>query len=259
MDNNSKIQQLKAIAHELSELCIKAQNHIEERLSSDGYVYASTYSGWINEHNQIIEKYNILTSANFSLKKVSDYELSSSQKTIRTDIAKSFTQSIKELSEKINNEIATEQSKETPIAPHQMRKCFKLKVRGCPANPVEKKNKVFIAMPFSDDYKDSYEYAIKLVLEQSGAEYYKADDEINNKDMMCKVCGELQSCGRIIVNISGHNPNVMLELGLAYGLGKEVIVIKDKKTSNISDLGSIEYIEYAHAGELQEKLRKIFL
>lgn len=49
----------------------------------------------------------------------------------------------------------------------------------------------------------------------------------------------------------------MLELGLAYGLGKEVIVIKDKKTTAISDLGSVEYIEYSHAGELQQKLPHI--
>jgi hypothetical protein len=257
--DNSKVNQLKTIIYELNQLYIKAQNHIEERLSSEKYVYADTYSGWINEYNQTIKKYNDLTLTDLSLKKVSDYELSSSGKTIRTDVAKSFVQGIKELSDKINTEIATMQNKETPIAMHQMRKCFKLKTIGCPLNPIEKKSKVFVAMPFSDDYRDSYEYGIKIALEQSGIEYYKADGEINNKDIMCKICGELQICGKVIVNISGHNPNVMLELGLAYGLGKEVIVIKDKNTSSISDLGSMEYIEYAHAGELQEKLRAIFL
>ena len=87
-----------------------------------------------------------------------------------------------------------------------------------------------------------------------GMEHYKADNVISNKDIMCKICQEIQSCGKVIANISGLNPNVMLELGLAYGLGKEVIVIKDKKTTTISDLGSVEYIEYSHAGELQQKL-----
>lgn len=33
-----------------------------------------------------------------------------------------------------------------------------------------------------------------------------------------------------------------------------MIIIKDKETKAISDLGSIEYIEYSHAGELQQKL-----
>ena len=57
-----------------------------------------------------------------------------------------------------------------------------------------------------------------------------------------------------IINISGLNPNVMLEQGLAYGLGKPVIILKDKATKAISDLGSIEYIEYSHAGDLQQKI-----
>lgn len=59
-----------------------------------------------------------------------------------------------------------------------------------------------------------------------------------------------------IKNISGLNPNVTLEQGLAYGLGKPVIILKDKTTNAISDLGSIEYIEYSHAGDLQQKLYK---
>lgn len=139
-----------------------------------------------------------------------------------------------------------------------MRKCFKIGIEGCPRNPAEKRRKVLIAMPFSEKYTDSYEYGIKIALEQAGFDHYRADSEINNKDIMCKICYELQTCDKIIVNISGHNPNVMLELGLAYGLGKEVIVIKDKETTTISDLGSIEYVEYAHAGELQHKLSSIF-
>ena len=139
-----------------------------------------------------------------------------------------------------------------------MRVCFKTGTRGCPLNPQEKKNKVFVAMPFDDEYFAGYKYGIKIVLEQSGVEHFKADNKISNKDIMCKICEQLQSCGKVIADISGLNPNVMLELGLAYGLGKEVIVLKDKKTTTISDLGSIEYIEYAHVGELQQKLISMF-
>lgn len=60
-----------------------------------------------------------------------------------------------------------------------------------------------------------------------------------------------------IINISGLNPNVMLEQDLAYGLGKPIIIIKDKSTNTISDLGSIEYIEYSHAMDLRDKLSGI--
>lgn len=147
-------------------------------------------------------------------------------------------------------------SLEKKIPSHQMRKCFKLGIDGCPINPPFQRNKIFIAMPFSTEYLDSYNYGIVPALNAFGYEHYKADNEINNKDIMCKVCQQIQSCKMAIINISGLNPNVMLEQGLAYGLGKPVIIIKDKNTKEISDLGSIEYIEYSHALDLQQKLCK---
>lgn len=106
-------------------------------------------------------------------------------------------------------------------------------------------------MPFCDEYVDSYKYGIVPVLEALGLRHFKADNEINNKDIMCKICKEIQSCSMAIINISGLNPNVMLEQGLAYGIGKPVIIIKDRSTKAISDLGSIEY---SHAHDLQQKL-----
>jgi hypothetical protein len=239
------------------QLHTKAKNHITEQSASEKYIYLNVYQGWINEYNKIVQKYNSLTGAGLSTRAVTDYELSSTQKTVRTDVAKSFAQSVKDLADKIETEITFEQNKEAPIPLHQMRFCFKIGKKGCPLNPIEKKNRIFVAMPFSDDYNDSYEYGIKIVLDQKGIEYYKANTEIKNKDMMCKICEEMQSCGKVIVNISGLNANVMLELGLAYGLGKEVIIIKDKKTTTISDLGGIEYREYAHAHDLQQQLSLI--
>ncbi len=104
-------------------------------------------------------------------------------------------------------------------------------------------------MPFADEYKDAYEYVIKVALESAVYRYYRAD-----KYFMCKICNKIQKCSIIIVNISGLNPNIMLELGLEYGIGNKVIFLKDSKTKNISDLVNIEY---NHTGELQEKLYKI--
>ncbi|MCH3965526.1 MAG: nucleotide-binding protein [Clostridium sp.] len=68
----------------------------------------------------------------------------------------------------------------------------------------------------------------------------------------------MQSSKYLIFNISGMNPNVMLELGLSYGLGKETIIIRDKETKTVSDIAGIEYIEYNHAFDLQKKLGEYF-
>lgn len=250
------IPKYKTVSYELHQLYNKVANQIKDCKDSDGYIYATTYSGWIREYNHIIKKYNEFAGTNLSLKHVREYELSSTQKTVRTSVVTAFAGNIKDLINSVEAEIQAEQSREAPVPAHQMRVCFKIGQKRCPINPSLKPNKIFIATSFSDDYRDSYEYGIKIALEQLGLEYYRADNEVSNRDIMCKICQELQSCGKVIANISGLNPNVMLELGLAYGLGEKVIIVKDKKTNTISDLGSVEYIEYAHALDLRDKLYK---
>lgn len=252
--NDNDLAKYRTVFQELKQLYNKVTCQMEECSATDRYIYSSTYSGWIHEYNEIVKKYNSLTGSDLSFKHVQEYELSSTQKTVRTNVVSAFASSIKDFMNSVQTEIQSKQTKEEVIPEHQMRVCFKLGLKKCPINPALKPNKIFVATPFSDDYKDSYEYGIKFALEQLGLEYYRADNEVSNRDIMCKICQELQSCGKVIANISGLNPNVMLELGLAYGLGKKVIIVKDKKTNTISDLGSVEYIEYAHAGELQKKL-----
>lgn len=223
------------------------------------YIYADTYEEWIKGYNALLKKYNMLCGFDISLMTYNLADLSSSKKTARSVAVDSFITNLSELIKKIEDDIETTKKVqyEKEIMPHQMRKCFKLGVEHCPLNPSYKRNKVFIAMPFAPEYADSYEYGIVPALSESGYEYFRADKELNNKDIMCKICVQLQSCGLAIINISGLNPNVMLEQGMAYGLGKPVIILKDSNTVQISDLGCVEYIEYHNAYELHKKLYSV--
>lgn len=245
---------MSALAFEINNLHDKAEIYSKD----NEYVYTDVYKTWIKQYNRLLDKYNALTNLSLAHMSYNIYDLSTTQKTVRNATVKFFLANLSNLVRKIESDIETNRIKmtEEKIAPHQMRKCFKIGIEGCPLNPDYQSNKIFIAMPFSDDYKDSYNYGIIPVLDGLGYQYYKADNEITNKDIMCKICQQIQSCQMAIINISGLNPNVMLEQGLAYGLGKPVIILKDKATKAISDLGSIEYIEYSHAADLQQKLFK---
>lgn len=220
------------------------------------YVYTDMYRTWVQEYNNLLKKYNSLANLCIAPMTYNAHDLSSTQKTVKNTTIEHFLLSLGELEKRVQTDIDFQKSKitEESIPMHQMRKCFKLHVDGCPIKPKYQRNKIFIAMPFSSEYLDSYNYGIVPVLNALGYEHFKADNEISSKDIMCKICQQLQSCRLAIINISGLNPNVMLEQGLAYGLGKPVIIIKDKNTEAISDLGSMEYIEYSHAGDLQQKL-----
>lgn len=243
---------MQALIYEIRNL----RNKVTIYIKNNEYVYTNVYIAWVKEYNILLEKYNALAELRITPMTYNEYELSSTQKTVRIATSEYFTSSIEALAKKIEDDIEIERQKlsELVTPAHQMRKCFKLCLDGCPINPEYTPDKVFIAMPFADDYLDSYNYGIVPTLSALGLKHFKADNEISNKDIMCKICKEIQSCGIAIINISGLNPNVMLEQGLAYGLGKPVIIIKDKSTKAVSDLGSIEYIEYNHAYDLQQKL-----
>ena len=140
-----------------------------------------------------------------------------------------------------------------------MIRCFKTGCEGCPKSPSLVMNKVFIGMPFLAKHENIYNSGILKVLAELKVEPYRADKDINNIDIMCKVCEQIQICPYAIVNISDWNPNVLFELGLLYGLGKKVIIIKDESTINVpTDLSNIEYISYSNSTQLSSKLKEMF-
>jgi len=225
---------------------------------SGDYIYTITYKNWLERLNYVLKKYDAIKKWNVEPVRLREFDLPSTKKTVKEVAVNNLQSYVDDLAKQVQFELDGLESadEEKGIPSHQMRRCFITGHTGCPLNPSLHKNKVFVAMPFDDKYQDSYAYGIVEAVEAMGLDHYRADGEIRNKDIMCKICGEIQSSRLIIANISGLNPNVMLEQGLAYGLGKPVIIVKDKETKAISDLGSIEYIEYAHAQDLASKLYK---
>ncbi len=249
-----EVSPIETLIDELEILNAKLENHCK----ANDYIYSSMFEGWVNQYNKIVDKINNQLKSSITKYQIEDWDYSSTGKTVKQTALDNLKSSIIKLVSRLENALkdvqSNNQKKETP--PHQIRKCFKLNVPNCPVNPKLIKNKAFIGMPFRDEYLDSFNYGIKPALESIGYSYFKADESISNTDIMCKICSELQSSSIVIFNISGLNPNVMLELGLAYGVGKSVIIVKDKNTKAISDIGSIEYIEYDHAHDLMQKLSK---
>ena len=132
----------------------------------------------------------------------------------------------------------------------------------CPVKIDSQKYLFFVGMPFNDQHVESYQGGIKAMLNRHGVDtdkkLFKADEQYSNHGILCKICRGIQESQNIIINISDQNPNVMFELGLAYGLNKNVFLIKDKDSAVISDLNGLEYTSYSNAEELASKLETRF-
>ncbi|MDR0220930.1 MAG: nucleoside 2-deoxyribosyltransferase [Lachnospiraceae bacterium] len=93
-----------------------------------------------------------------------------------------------------------------------------------------KKPIVFVIIPFEDSFKELYS-ALKKHFEES-FDFTNAGDLDNQQNILQDIVVGIHSADVIIADLTGLNPNVFYELGLAHAMGRKVIII----TQNIDEL-----------------------
>ncbi len=106
----------------------------------------------------------------------------------------------------------------------------------------------FVLMPFTGELTEIYATLIKPTVENSelGLVCKRADDIKSNRAIMQDIWKSICEARLIIADLTGLNPNVMYELGVAHTLGKETLIIyrKDENLKFPFDLAHIRRIEY---------------
>ena len=222
-----------------------------EATEGNTWIRDEHFSPWIEKYNALVASFNNDYERQVPKHGISGTAHSKSGKTITPAAVNALKSAITNLRSSIDEMMQRENEEK-----HRFQ-CFKIGHK-CPHEIIPNRYMFFVGMPFSDKFQDSYTYGIKMTLDNNGIEcdkqVFRADEKFSNVDIMCKVCRAIQESEYVIINISDENPNVMFELGLAYGLNKYVILLKDTSTPVVSDLKGLEYIEYAHAGDLGKKL-----
>lgn len=106
----------------------------------------------------------------------------------------------------------------------------------------------FVLMPFTDELTEIYTTLIKPTVESYGFGLVckRADDIKSNRAIMQDIWKSVCEARLIVADLTGLNPNVMYELGVAHTLGKETVLIyrKDENIKFPFDLAHIRRIEY---------------
>jgi len=141
-------------------------------------------------------------------------------------------------------------------------KCFLTGEIGCHRVIRDKADHVFVAIPFAKKY-DAVSDAIVEALQPLGYKPFKADEFIDNISIFCKICQSIQEARYVVCEVTEWNPNVFLELGMALGLGKQVVLLREEGSKSLipSDLRGVEHVH--HSGkrgtyELKRSLQKLF-
>ena len=109
------------------------------------------------------------------------------------------------------------------------------------AKPKQKLPKAFLACPFDKRMKKLVD-----VLNELPWIIKPANDRITSDHLLVKITSELEKCDFAIFDITGWNPNVCLELGLAKGMGINYYILNNNtvKKDVPSDIKGIERVDY---------------
>ena len=102
----------------------------------------------------------------------------------------------------------------------------------------------FVLMSFDDDLEVLYTDFIRPVLEGCGFKVERANDIENQRNILRDIIEAIDQSDLVIAELTGNNPNVLYELGLAHALKKPVIHLTQVLDEVPFDLRSYRIVEY---------------
>lgn len=114
----------------------------------------------------------------------------------------------------------------------------------------------FIVMPFSLAWSDDVHQTLSASCKALGVLPMRGDDVFTPTDILVDIWHSINSADFVIADITGRNPNVLYELGIAHTLAKPVLIISQSASDIPIDLSTRRIIIYGQSDGLwQESLR----
>ena len=128
-------------------------------------------------------------------------------------------------------------------------------------NPARNARQVFVAYSYRLYPKADYRKVYSDLKAAFQVEFVFADEKITNLHILQKIANYIRESRFGIYDISAWNPNVTLELGLAFGLSEKAYIAIDPSRTNVdevpADLRGIDRIQYGSYAELGAGLEKL--
>ncbi|MCP4367395.1 MAG: hypothetical protein GY797_04655 [Deltaproteobacteria bacterium] len=105
-------------------------------------------------------------------------------------------------------------------------------------------NSCFVVMPFHSLFEPQYERVIRPAVEDAGLECVRGDEIYTQQAIVQDIWKSIRQARVILAELSGRNPNVMYETGLAHAIGKPIVFITRSQEDVPFDLRTLRYIYY---------------
>ena len=121
--------------------------------------------------------------------------------------------------------------------------------------------RAFVLMPFDPTFNEIYNLFIASTLADAGYEVLRADDIVSQRNILRDILAGITESDLIIADLTGSNPNVYYELGLAHALQKSTILLTQSVDDLPFDLRSYRVVSYdthfAAIDSARERLRQL--
>ena len=110
---------------------------------------------------------------------------------------------------------------------------------------IEHGDTCFVMMPFADPIGGYYKSIYEAAITKAGLRPVRADDEIFvTGKIIDQVWSGITAAKVLVAELTGRNPNVFYELGLAHALNKPVVLVSSNQADVPFDLQHIRVIYY---------------
>jgi len=105
-------------------------------------------------------------------------------------------------------------------------------------------NSCFVVMPFSSLFQTEYEKIIQPALLELKIVCIRGDEIYTKQRIIDDLWHSIKKCRFVLAELTGKNPNVLYEIGLAHAIGKPVIIITRNSDDVPFDLKALRYLFY---------------
>jgi hypothetical protein len=115
-------------------------------------------------------------------------------------------------------------------------------------------------MPFQSALQPIYDDHIKAVVEGESLACLRADNIFGTQQITRDIWEHINRARFLIADLTGQNPNVFYELGIAHTLNKKVILLTQSMDDVPFDLKTLRCLVYKYTPpgmkDLEQKLRR---
>jgi hypothetical protein len=119
------------------------------------------------------------------------------------------------------------------------------------------KKRVFVALPFSEEFQNVYDFGIYPAVRNCGLICERVDETHFTGDILARIRSGIESADLVIADLTEGRPNVYLEVGYAWGRGVPVIFVAKKKEKLHFDVSTHKCVFYGRFTQFAKDLEDL--